>query len=152
MEIMAIYLAVLRIPCSSVSEFIRRDICFNPLDGTVAITGYVTTESSFEPAEIRTFILNMPFVAGVVSNFSHYFKHSEPEPFLFADDAIEFVRSANPGYVIGTQAKLPGSGPFDYDLHALRLNLLGMHNLADCPVVLFTPDATPEGTMDRLKK
>ena len=129
-----------------------RDVCLSPDLVSATIAGFVDYETSFGPTETRTYIMKLPFAAGALPVFSHYFTESDPQLFLFGDDAIETFGGANPGYVLGTQAKLPGAAALDYDVHALRLNLLGMHNFSDCPVVSFSPLLNEEGRAINLKK
>jgi len=133
-------------------NFFGRDICWNPLDGTATITGFCDNEPTFGAPQTRTFLMNTPFVAGVPPLWLHYFTDTDPQLFLFGDDAVEFIGGPNPGYIVGTQSKIPGGAAADYDLHAIRVNLLGIHNFADCPVVPFTPEVTREGQSANLKK
>ncbi len=130
-----------------------RDVCLSPdkISGTIA--GFVDIDPTAGAAGgVRTFIMKLPFAPGALPVFCHYFTASDPQLFLFGDDAIETVDGPNPGYVLGTEAILPGSAAGDYDVHALRLNVLGLQNYVDCPVVPFTPDIKEEGRSSNIKR
>ena len=130
-----------------------RDVCLSPDIKSGTITGFITYDTPFGISETRTYIMKLPFAPGALPDFSHYFTASDPLPFLLSDEAIETIGGANPGYVLGTEAILPGSAPFDYDVHALKLDLLGMHKfLGDCPVVPFTPRLVEEGKSSNLRR
>lgn len=135
------------------NNLFARDVCLSTDNIAGTITGfldYATTSGSFET---KTFIMKLPFVPAALPLFSHYFTNSDPLNFLFADDAIELTQGVNPGYVLGTQAKLTGAASIDYDIHALRLDQFGMHNkTTNCPIVQIVPKLEREGKSINLKK
>lgn len=132
-----------------------RDVCLSPDKVTATITGYLNYDSPDGSFESRTYIMNIPFGPIAFPHFSHYFSNSNPltyKLFLAGDEAIESITGADPGYILGTQSKLMGSAAFDYDIHVLRLNLLGQTNSIDCPIIPFFPHFREEGFSRRLNK
>jgi len=130
-----------------------RDVCLSPDVKSGTITGFITSDTPAGISETKTFIMKLPFAPAALPVFSHYFTASDPQPFLLSDEAIETIGGPNPGYVLGTEAKLPGAGPFDYDVHALQLDVNGLHKFTDdCPVVRFPPRPQEEGKSANLRR